>query len=289
MYVDEGPSKSPKRHPVTAESGPAGSDELCSHSAANESPVPLKSDLRPFFGYYGGKWRDAVKLYPAPEHDTIVEPFAGSAGYAIRHAHLKVVLCEIDPVIAAVWQYLLSASEREIRAIPNVRSNWTVDSLKVCQEAKWLVGLWLNRGTASPRRSPSKWMREKIRPGSFWGPRVRNTIASQLDSIRHWKVFNCSYLDCPVTKDATWFIDPPYQEAGTHYRFGSEQVDYERLAEWCRTRPGQAIVCENMGASWLPFRTVASVKTTRATRLSKEVMWSSSSTPDVRLLRPSGT
>ena len=33
--------------------------------------------LRPFFSYYGGKWRSAVKHYPAPEFDQIVEPFAG--------------------------------------------------------------------------------------------------------------------------------------------------------------------------------------------------------------------
>jgi hypothetical protein len=33
--------------------------------------------LRPFFGFYGGKWRDALKHYPPPEHDTIIEPFAG--------------------------------------------------------------------------------------------------------------------------------------------------------------------------------------------------------------------
>ena len=41
--------------------------------------------LRPFFCYYGGKWRAAPK-YPPPEHDTIVEPFAGAAGYATRYA-----------------------------------------------------------------------------------------------------------------------------------------------------------------------------------------------------------
>ena len=33
------------------------------------------STIRPFFGFYGGKWRDAPKYYPVPEHDTIVEPF----------------------------------------------------------------------------------------------------------------------------------------------------------------------------------------------------------------------
>jgi site-specific DNA-adenine methylase len=36
------------------------------------------SNLRPFFTFYGGKWR-AAPFYDAPTHGHIVEPFAGSA------------------------------------------------------------------------------------------------------------------------------------------------------------------------------------------------------------------
>lgn len=229
--------------------------------------------LRPFFGYYGGKWRDALKHYPEPDHETIVEPFAGSAGFSLRYAHRKIILCEIDPVLSEVWRYLIRVKAKEILAIPDLDPEGTIDDLKVPQEAKWLVGFWLNRGAASPRKSPSKWMREGIRPGSFWGPRVRQTIASQVDSIRHWQLFNCSYADAPTPRTATWFVDPPYEAAGRHYRFGSEQLDYEALGAWCRSRPGQVIVCENEGATWLPFRELADVKTTRADRRSKEVIW----------------
>jgi site-specific DNA-adenine methylase len=234
------------------------------------APLP---DLRPFFGFYGGKWRDALKHYPTPSHDLIIEPFAGSAGYSLRYAARRVVLCEIDPVLAAVWQYLIRVRPEEIRSIPDIKPWQTVDDLNICEEARWLVGFWLNRGASSPRRSPSKWMRDGIRPGSFWGDRVRNTIASQVDHIRHWKIYNCSYEDCPITERATWFIDPPYQMAGQHYRFGSSQLDYESLASWCRQRSGQVIVCENQGATWLPFRTLADVKTTRADFRSIEMIW----------------
>jgi hypothetical protein len=228
---------------------------------------------RPFFGFYGGKWRDAIKNYPAPEHATLVEPFAGSAGYSLRYPGLRVVLCELDPIIASVWQFLVQASEQEIMRIPDVPLDGSVDDLPVCQEARWLVGFWLNRAASSPRRSPSSWMREQIRPGSFWGERVRRTIAAQLGLIRHWRVMNCSYEECPVTSRATWFVDPPYQLAGSHYRFGSSGIDYAQLADWCRSRPGQVIVCENAGADWLPFQEVADVKTTRPGRRSREVVW----------------
>lgn len=231
------------------------------------------SNLRPFFGYYGGKWRDAAKHYPEPQHETLVEPFAGSAGYSLRYPDRAVVLCEVDPILVAVWQYLTSVKASEIRAIPDLPDGASVDDLDICQEARWLVGFWLNRATASPRKTPSRWMRDGIRPGSFWGERVRETIASQVGAIRHWKVHNCSYEDCPVEGPATWFVDPPYQVAGQHYRFGADQIDYRALGKWCRQLGGQVIVCENEGANWLPFRALAEVKTTRAAFRSKEAYW----------------
>jgi site-specific DNA-adenine methylase len=234
---------------------------------------PRPQTIRPFFGYYGGKWRDAIKHYPAPQFDTIIEPFAGSAGYALRYPDRQVILCDLNPFVAEVWKYLTRVKAKEILSIPNVSPTGTIDTLEICQEAKWLVGFWLNRAVSSPRKSPSKWMRDGIRPGSFWGERVRQTIAKQVDSIRHWEIHTCSYTECPTPKAATWFIDPPYQKAGQHYRFGSDLINYDNLAKWCKSRPGQAIVCENSGAKWLPFRKLADVKTTRADRLSKEVYW----------------
>jgi site-specific DNA-adenine methylase len=242
------------------------------HRPAFVGNQPSRS-LRPFFGYYGGKWRDAAALYPAPTSRTIVEPFAGSAGYSLRHADREIILCDIDPIIAGLWRYLISVTQQEIMSLPDVRDGQTVDDLNLCQEARWLIGFWLNRAATRPRKSPSKWMRDRIRPGSFWGDRVRRTISAQLDSIRHWKIYECSYTDCPGSRPATWFIDPPYIHAGRHYAFGSANIDYSSLASWCLSRPGEVIVCENAGAEWLPFKELASVKTTRANRRSKEVYW----------------
>lgn len=242
-------------------------------SAISAEAQPERPELRPFFGYYGGKWNNALKHYPAPEHATIIEPFAGSAGYALRYADRKVILCEIDPILVEVWRYLIRVKPKEILSIPDLKPTGTLDDLKVPQEAKWLVGFWLNRGVPAPRRSPSKWMREGIRPGSFWGDRVRQTIARQVESIRHWQIHGCSYDKCPTSRTATWFVDPPYEHAGKHYRFGSEKIDFKALGAWCRSRSGQVIVCENEGATWLPFRELADSRTTRATRMSKEVYW----------------
>jgi len=172
-----------------------------------------------------------------------------------------------------MWRYLTRVSSKEILSIPDLDPEGSVDDLEICEEARWLVGFWLNRGTASPRKSPSRWMRDGIRPGSFWGDRVRQTIASQVVHIRHWEIHNCSYNEVPASRAATWFVDPPYEAAGKHYKFGSSRINYDELARWCRSRPGQTIVCENGGATWLPFSDLADVKTTRASKRSKEVVW----------------
>ncbi|MFL6862652.1 MAG: hypothetical protein ACJ8DZ_06610, partial [Allosphingosinicella sp.] len=63
---------------------------------------------------------DAVKLYPAPRYNTIIEPFAGSAGYSLRYHERTVILYEIDPVVVAVWKYLIGVTPREILAIPDL-------------------------------------------------------------------------------------------------------------------------------------------------------------------------
>lgn len=230
------------------------------------------TNLRPFFCFYGGKWRAAPR-YPTPEYGTIVEPFAGAAGYSTRYADRRVTLVERDPVIANLWRYLTRVSSQEIRRIPDVTS--TVDDLNICQEAKWLVGFWCNKGTTAPAKRPSSWMRSNIRPASYWGAEVREIIASQVESIRHWQVIEGSYESAP-TREATWFIDPPYEKAGTHYRFGAKQIDYGALATWCKSRVGQVIVCENAGATWLPFEVFATIKANPSKsggKSSDEVIW----------------
>lgn len=36
-------------------------------------------------------------------------------------------------------------------------------------------------------------------------------------------------------------------------KVNNKHLDYPSLAEWCESRKGQTIVCENTKADWLPF------------------------------------
>jgi hypothetical protein len=228
--------------------------------------------VRPFFTYYGGKWRIAKK-YPAPQSDTIVEPFAGSAGYSLRYHAKRVVLCDLDPVLAGVWSFLIRSTPAEIDRLPLLEPGESVDDLNVCQEARWLIGFWLTRGGASPNKTMSAWGRDPRYSRQFWGQHARERVANQVDRINHWEVVEGPYTTLP-NRDATWFVDPPYEIAGKHYR--KRTIDYGRLGLWCRSRVGQVIVCENEGATWLPFRPFVTAKANESAtggKRSREAIW----------------
>lgn len=207
--------------------------------------------LQPFFTFYGGKYR-AARHYPRPARTQIIEPFAGSAGYSVNHSSAEVWLNDIDPVITGTWTYLINVSEKDILNLPDLNHDQTVDDLKVPQEARWLIGWWINKGSTYPARRASTFMLQYPEGGPYWGDKVRQRIASQLPAIRHWKITTDSYENLPDT-DACWFIDPPYIKTGQCYRNGSQNIDYKFLSTWIHSRSGQVMACEADSADWLPF------------------------------------
>lgn len=231
--------------------------------------------LRPFWRYYGGKWRATQGgAYPQPLHRTIVEPFAGAAGYSLRWFESDVVLVEKYPTVAAIWRWLISADPVQVRAIPEVDS---VDELPewVPQAARWLVGFTMNSAAATPRRTLSagrRMLRANHRQFEGWTDVMRERVAVQVTMIRHWKIIEGGYASSPDV-DATWFIDPPYQHAGRHYVHGSKAIDYAKLATWCRERRGQPIVCEQPDATWLPFRNLGIFKSGPTSQRCAEAVW----------------
>jgi hypothetical protein len=189
----------------------------------------------------------------------------------LRYPHRRVRLYDKDPIICAIWHYLIGVSPEEIRKLPLIFNH--IDELEVPQEVKWLLGFWANRATVNPSKSPSKWMRQlgQQQTGVYWSAEIRERLARQVDFIRHWTVAQCSYEQIP-DQAATWFIDAPYDSrAGEYYRYGRKDIDYKHLGEWCQSRSGQVIVCEQVGATWLDFRPFRNFKGLRG--VSKEAIW----------------
>lgn len=219
-----------------------------------------------FFSYFGAKYMRGLH-YPKPEFDMIIEPFAGAAGYSVRHYTHKVHLIDTSPYIIGVWDYLIGASPKEILRLPLMEVGDDVQDLCIPQEAKWLIGFWINQGSSAPKRT----MGGRASNSRFgtWGQPAKERLSRQVELIRHWKTRVGDYRDVMDHK-ATWFIDPPYQDQGKQYQ--NQIDDYAGLAEWCETRKGQVIVCESEGADWLPFEPVTSV-TGSSHRTTTEVMW----------------
>ena len=210
--------------------------------------------LRPFWNYYGGKWKHAYEdSYPAPDYNTIIEPFSGAAGYSMRYYRRSVILCEKDPRVAETWDYLLHASADDILRLPIVTDVADLPDW-VPQGAKYLIGFNMNTGIATPAKTLSASHRNNRQLRNYasgWSEQHRTLCAWQVSYIRHWKLIQGDYSLAPDIP-ATWFIDPPYNNvAGAQYRM--HDIDYPALAEWCKARQGQVMVCENKGATWLPF------------------------------------
>ena len=211
-----------------------------------------------FIDYYGAKHALAPR-YPRPRHRTIIEPFAGSAGYACLYPEHDVILIEKEPRLTAAWKWLISATRDDVMAMPLLKPGENIDDKLPDGPQKDIIGWWLNTGSARPCKRLSKWAREQFgkNPVGSWSPRCRERIASNVQRISHWKIIHGDF-SCAPDIEATWFIDPPYEKQGRYYK--ESEIDYKDLAKWTLSRRGQMIVCENEGVEWLPFERFVKIR-----------------------------
>ena len=202
------------------------------------------------FSYYGSKSK-IVDYYPSPKYKRIIEPFAGSARYSLKYWQNDVLLVDKYDVIVKIWKWLQKCSSTDIKKLPRLKEG---DDLRLinfdCEEARMLMGFLVSRGIATPNNIAVKWVTTD-RPN--WINYRLTEIEKSLHKIKHWTIKLGTY-DEIQNVDATWFIDPPYQFGGEHYKESSKNIDFAKLSEWCKSRNGQVIVCENTKADWLPFK-----------------------------------
>jgi 16S rRNA G966 N2-methylase RsmD len=217
------------------------------------------------FSYDGSKSK-IVGCYPTPKFDKIIEPFAGSARYSLKYFDRDVLLVDKYEVIVRIWKWLQEASEQDVMSLPNLDKGQNVDDFNLTEEEKWLIGFSINGGSAQPKKTAKDF--------NTWNDN-KKWIAKSLYKIKHWNIILGGYTDIK-NQEATWFIDPPYEFGGEWYVKNNKDIDYKKLSEWCIDRKGQAIVCENSKASWLPFRQMAKMKGSLYT--TTEVIWSNQQT-----------
>jgi len=216
------------------------------------------------WSYYGSKSK-VVNCYPTPKQSKIIEAFAGCAKYSLKYFEKEVTIVDKYKVLIDVWQYLQSATEKDILGLPMLKRGDSIKNYTELSEVeKNFLGFLVCNGLPSPRMNVS----------SFEGVNVAKDlkrIAKTLFKIRHWKIILGSYEDLP-NEDATWFIDPPYQFGGEHYKESSKNIDFTKLGEWCSSRNGQVIVCENTKATWMDFKPMK--KMSGSIHKTTEAIWS---------------
>ena len=230
--------------------------------------------LRPFFPFYGSKWRTA-SLYGDPRGSTVVEPFAGSAGFSVFWECDDVWLFDIDPVIVGVWDYLIKATKFDFANLPLLSPGQSITDFNISQEAKWLIGFWLNRGSSTPKLTLTEFSARSDKGQMVWGQKAKNRLMEQAGRIKTWRVSQSSYVNidsCQFGQSCYWFVDPPYVEKGRYYKHRIAACDYSGLADWCKHLPGYGCVCENTGAGWLPFENLSNAKSMRGRSL-ESVYW----------------
>jgi len=218
------------------------------------------------FSYYGSKSK-VVKYYPEPMYDTIIEPFAGSARYSLHGDNWKrnVILVDKYDVIVSIWSFLIKAKEEDVLSLPKLGTGQSLDEFQYSDiRAKYLMGFLIKSGVESPRLTASSY-----RDFDYIETQKQN-IANNLYKIRHWKVVQGDY-HCVSNKHATYYIDPPYEYGGEYYKHSNKRIDYNELREWCLSRKGQVIVCENTKATWMDFTPLKSMHGSKHT--TTEAMW----------------
>jgi len=209
-----------------------------------------KAGKKEGFPLFGSKL-DKAGNYPKPEYDLIIEPFAGSAGYSMHYGFGTVWLNDLDKDIYDVWQYLKTADREDIERLPELKAGEDIRDFNLTNPEILLMGYAVNPYSTGRRYICTKWA-EKGREIQ----EIKNRLLHSLERIRSWRITCGDYRTLPDI-EATWIIDPPYQHGGKHYNpKNHKSFDYRELAAWCRSRPGQVIVCENELANWLPFKPI---------------------------------
>jgi hypothetical protein len=223
------------------------------------------------FSYYGSKSK-IVDYYPPPKYSKIIEPFAGSARYSLKYWQNDVLLVDKYEIVIRVWKYLQQASEQDILKLPKLEAKMELNKLWLSDEEILFLGFFAGCGSLEPRNKVSKMAKNNFDTT----PNLYKNIANNLHKIKHWEIKLGNY-DEIENVEATWFIDAPYQFGGEHYKKSSKQIDFNFLAEWCKNRNGQSIVCENTKANWLPFKPIVKIQGVSNTNTT-EAIWSNHKT-----------
>lgn len=227
------------------------------------------------FSYFGSKIC-LVNKYPPPKFDRIIEPFAGSAAYSLQYYLREVILIELNPVVYGIWNFIINEATVDwAKQLPELEQGDDLRDIKhLTKIEKNLLGFAVSCGSAAPSNIQTKRSSAIEKIVSRRKSRIellKRRLQFYIPRIKHWKVLNISYSQYKCNEPSTWFIDPPYMKAGNAYPF--HNIDYKLLANYCKSRQGQIIVCGGMDCNYLPFEDLDTKNLQGSIRAIKEKVW----------------
>ncbi len=231
----------------------------------------------PLMKVFGSKWLSS-KTLPKPDFNCIIEPFAGGAGYALRHCEKNVVLYERDPQVAFLWRWLIQeATQAKILEIPlGLTEGTDIREVGLSPGQELLLKFWQRTNNVGNCWTISKWGHL---PGQFTA-NTRARVAEEVQAIKHWSFGGTDAFAAFDDREATWFVDPPYEN---NYAYRQPPISYFDLAVNCLNLKGQVIVCEAVCPKtgkipdYLPFEPWAKRITSRRkpenNKYSSELLW----------------
>jgi hypothetical protein len=235
----------------------------------------------PLFKWFGSKWM-ASKHYPKPQCDLIVEPFAGSAGYASRHANRPVIICENNPLLIELWEWIIGAATTDnVLDIPlDLPEGTDIQSIGLTRGQQLLLKHWQRTNNYGNCWTTSPW---GSKPGQ-WTRSTRERVSREIHEVKHWKFIRSSEFDPMAVPVGTWLIDPPYEY---NYKYGQPNFDSQSVVKMIEhIHPNSQIIacearCPKTGSapSYLPFVDFKDCVTSRRSAAagnhthSREMLW----------------
>ena len=237
----------------------------------------MKTCTGPLFKWFGSKW-SASRYYPAPVHDHVFEPYAGSAGYSLRHSDKNVTVYDADPNLSVLWAWLIGpATHEDVCEIPlDLDVGYDIRTLGLSAGQAMLLKHWQRTNNTGDCWVVSPWGNK---PGQ-WTKSTRDRVAREVELVKHWKF---SRVDFSVP--GTYFVDPPYEFNYKYRKSVLGAFDYDELVVRLRwlPEPNQVIACEaecqktGRVPNYLPFEkfreTVTSRRKTENNHHSKELVY----------------
>lgn len=209
------------------------------------------------WSYYGSKSK-IINYYPSPKYSKIIEPFAGSARYALKYFDRDILLVDKYDVIIKIWKYLQQCSPKDIIGLPTLSKGKSISDFNLSEDESLFLGMLAGVSSTQPRNKISYFASSKN-----GNKNIFKVIASHLFKIKHWEIKLGSFTEIE-------------NQNANAYVMSNKLINFKELSDWCINRQGQTIVCENTKADWMNFNPI--IKQKGSLNTTTEAIWTNEHT-----------